>query len=50
MDSIKKAEKDGDISEDDRKTFEDDAQKLTDKYTEKIDAITKDKQAELMEV
>ena len=50
MDTIKKAEKDGDISEDDRKTFEDDAQKLTDKYTDKIDEIIKDKQAELMEV
>ena len=50
MDTIKKAEKDGDISEDDRKTFEEDAQKLTDKYTEKIELITKEKQKELMEV
>lgn len=50
MEDIKKAEKNRDITEDDRKSFEDDIQKLTDEYIKKIDEITKDKESELMEV
>lgn len=50
MDSAKKAEKASEISEDELRTLSDDIQKLTDKQIEKIDQITKDKEAELMEI
>lgn len=50
MDDIKKAEKDGELTEDDRKSFEKDAQNLTDEFIKKIDDITKDKEDELLEV
>lgn len=46
MDAFKKQEKNGELTEDDRKNAEDKMQKLTDKYVEKIDkevdAKTKD--------
>ena len=50
MDEIKKAEKASEITEDDRKKMEEEAQKLTDEYIKKLDDITKEKEAELMEV
>lgn len=50
MDDIKKLEKDGELTEDDRKSSEKEAQNLTDKYVKIIDEITKDKEAELLEV
>lgn len=50
MNDIKKAEKDNEINEDERKTLEKQAQDLTDEYIDKIVAITKDKEKELMEV
>lgn len=50
MSDIKKAEKDNEINEDERKTLEKQAQDLTDEYINKIVEITKDKEKELMEV
>lgn len=50
MDDIKKLEKDGELSEDERKSEEKNAQDLTDEYIKNIDDITKDKENELMEV
>lgn len=50
MEEIKKAEKDNEITEDDRKSYEDDIQELTDKYVKEIDKSVKVKEAELMEI
>lgn len=50
MEDIKKAEKAKEISEDDRKTYEEDIQKLTDKYIKDIDAVAEEKEKELMEI
>lgn len=50
MDQIKKLEKDGEISEDDKHSTEDEIQELTDKYIENIDKVTKRKQSEIMEI
>ncbi|SHI10770.1 ribosome recycling factor [Ferrimonas marina] len=47
---IKALEKEKEISEDDARRGEDDIQKLTDKFVKEIDAITADKEKELMEV
>lgn len=47
---FKKLEKSGDASEDDVKRAQDQLQKVTDKFIERIDKITKTKEAELMEV
>ena len=49
-DRIKKAEKDGDFTEDDSKQTEDKIQKLTDKYVEKIDKAIEEKTKEIMTV
>ncbi|MCK5743032.1 MAG: ribosome recycling factor, partial [Chlorobi bacterium] len=49
MDAIKKAEKDKDISEDDKKRGEDEIQKATNDYIKKIDDILNAKEKELME-
>jgi ribosome recycling factor len=46
LEDLKKAE----FPEDHEKRIEDEIQKLTDKYTDKIDAATKAKEKELMEV
>ena len=48
--ALGKAEKAGDITEDDLRRGEADVQKLTDKYIAKIDDAFKAKEAELMEV
>ena len=48
--SIKKLQKDGEMSEDDCHRFLDDVQKVTDKHTGEIDTLCKNKEAELMEV
>ncbi|GAB5465096.1 MAG: ribosome recycling factor [Candidatus Kapaibacteriales bacterium] len=48
-DTFKKAEKDKDISEDDKKGAEDQVQKLTDKYIERIDGLATQKEKELLE-
>lgn len=50
MDSIKKLEKDKDLSEDDKRVAEEEVQKITDKYIVEIDKITKKKEDELMEI
>lgn len=49
-DSLKKLEKDKEISEDELKRAEDEVQKLTDKYTEQIDKLLEQKEKEIMEV
>ena len=50
IEQIKKAQKDSEITEDDRKKLEDQAQKLTDSHIKDIDKIVSDKQKEIMEV
>lgn len=50
MDQLKKAEKDGDISEDEARGLADDVQKMTDTHISKIDDILKTKEAEIMQV
>ncbi|MCL6585713.1 MAG: ribosome recycling factor [Anoxybacillus sp.] len=49
-DELKKLEKNGEITEDELRGYTDDVQKLTDDHIAKIDAITKDKEKEIMEV
>ena len=50
MDFLKKAEKDGDISEDDQRKRSDQVQKLTDEMISTIDHLLSDKEAEIMQV
>ena len=50
IEQIKKAQKDSEITEDDRKKLEDQAQKLTDSHIKDIDKIVSDKQKEIVEV
>lgn len=50
MDELKKAQKNGDITEDELRSFEKDVQKLTDDNIKNIDAITAEKEQELLEV
>lgn len=47
---LKKAEKNGDITEDDLRGFQEDVQKLTDQFIVKIDDLAKSKENEIMEV
>ena len=49
-DELKKLEKNGEITEDELRSYTDDVQKLTDDHIAKIDAITKEKEKEVMEV
>ncbi|MFP4563963.1 MAG: ribosome recycling factor [Spirochaetia bacterium] len=49
-DSIKKKEKDGDITEDQSKKGHDEIQEMTDKHIEKIDALLEEKEKEIMEI
>ena len=49
-DELRKAEKDGDISQDDLKRNEEELQKITDQHVAIIDAEGKKKEAELLEV
>ena len=50
IDQFKKMEKNSDISEDDLHRYSDDAQKLTDTYTEKVDLAAKEKEELIMEI
>ena len=50
MEHLKKAKKDGELAEDDEKTFEKDLQKITDKEIGQVDELLKHKEAEVMEV
>jgi ribosome recycling factor len=49
-DDLKKLEKNGEITEDDQRSYTEDIQKLTDDHITKIDQITKDKEKEILEV
>ena len=50
MDSIKKNEKDKDISQDEMKKKSSDVQKMTEEYVSKIDLTTSTKQTEILKV
>lgn len=50
MDTLKKMQKNGDISEDDQKALSDDVQKLTDHFIKRIDDALKSKEEEIMQV
>ena len=50
MQAIKKMEKEGDISEDDKKRYEGEVQKLTDANIQKIDTMLADKEKDIMTV
>lgn len=49
-DEVKQLQKDGECSEDQARRSQDDVQKLTNEYVEKIEALLKQKEAEVMEV
>jgi len=50
MDDLKKAEKDGDISQDESRSLSDKVQKLTDDIIARIDKVLASKEAEIMQV
>ena len=50
MELVKKQKKDGEITEDDQKKLEEQAQKLTDGMIKDVDTIMADKEKEIMEV
>ncbi|MCQ2004302.1 ribosome recycling factor [Rhizobium sp. NRK18] len=50
MDGLKKAEKDGDISQDDSRTQSERVQKLTDETISQVDHLLVDKEKEIMQV
>ena len=50
IDQIKQAEKNKEITEDDRKKYENDSQKLTDTYIKKIEELVKQKEEDLMKI
>lgn len=50
VDYVKKAQKKGELTEDDQKKAEKDIQELTDKYIKKIDEMCAKKDKELMEI
>ncbi|MBD3824144.1 MAG: ribosome recycling factor [Epsilonproteobacteria bacterium] len=49
-DKIKKLEKDKEITQDESKSAQDNIQKITDKHIEKIEAILKEKEVEILKV
>lgn len=49
-DIIKKAEKDKELSEDDSKKYQDEVQKITDKYVKEVDVIMDSKEKELLSI
>ncbi|MFW5684098.1 MAG: ribosome recycling factor [Spirochaetota bacterium] len=49
-DELKKAEKDGEISEDELKRAEDEVQKLTDTYVEQVNEMLDAKEKEILEI
>ena len=49
-DDLKKLEKNGEITEDELRGYTDDVQKLTDEAINKVDAVAKEKEKEIMEV
>ncbi len=50
IDKIKKLEKDKNLPEDERKSAEDEMQKITDKYILEVDEVTSSKEEELLEI
>lgn len=50
MDKFKAMKKSSEITEDDMKNCEKDIQNLTDKYCDKVDAVTKEKEKEIMTI
>lgn len=50
MDGLKKAEKDGDMSQDDSRANSDKVQKMTDETISEIDRLLQDKEKEIMQV
>ncbi len=50
MDSLKRREKDHDISEDEHKKLSSEVQKVTDEFVKKIDALLESKQKEILHV
>ena len=50
VDYVKKAQKKGELTEDDQKKAEKDIQDLTDKYVKKVDEMCGKKDKELMEI
>ena len=50
MDTFKKEQKAGDLTEDDLKNLEKDVQKLTDDYIKELDKLTAAKERELFEI
>ena len=50
MEKLKAMKKDGELTEDDLKDGEKEAQKLTDKYIAEVDAMLKKKEADVMEI
>ncbi|MBY6036062.1 ribosome recycling factor [Fictibacillus nanhaiensis] len=49
-DDLKKLEKEAEITEDELRRYNDDVQKLTDKYTSEVDSVSASKEKEIMEV
>ena len=50
LDKIKHQEKEKEVSEDESKRLHDHVQKMTDKYVEMIDQLSKDKESEIMTI
>ncbi|UUX50371.1 ribosome recycling factor [Nisaea acidiphila] len=50
MDSLKKAEKDGDLSQDEKHLYEEEVQEMTDKFVSRIDEALSAKEKEIMQV
>lgn len=50
MDALKKAEKDGEISEDLHRSLSEEVQKITDAFIKRVDEALKGKEAEIMQV
>ena len=50
LDHLRKAEKDGGVSQEDERRAQERLQKLTDQFVQKIDEVSKRKETEVMEV
>lgn len=50
IDSIRKQEKNSEVSEDEARDLQDNVQKLTDKYVHKIDQLLAEKEADIMKI
>jgi ribosome recycling factor len=50
IDSVRKQEKNGEVSEDEARDLQDSIQKLTDKYVSKVDQLLQEKEADIMTI